>query len=71
MYSFGVMLWECIARKIPYPDMNHMHIPVAVATQPRDPAGPGPCVWGGDAVQLRYGVVGGRGGGGGAEAGGR
>ena len=46
MYSFGVMLWECIARKIPYPDMNHMHIAVAVATQARDPAGPGPCVWG-------------------------
>ena len=33
VYSFGIILWECIARKIPYTDMNQMQIAVAVATQ--------------------------------------
>ena len=43
VYSFGIIVWECIARKIPYSDMNQMQIAVAVATQDHRPSPPPNC----------------------------
>ncbi len=43
IFSFGVILWEIHARKIPYSDMNQMQIAVAVATQDHRPPPPNNC----------------------------
>jgi len=43
VFSFGVILWEIHARKIPYSDMNQMQIAVAVATQDYRPPPPKHC----------------------------
>jgi len=43
VFSFGVILWEIHARKIPYSEMNQMQIAVAVATQDHRPPPPKHC----------------------------
>eukprot|EP00281_Chroomonas_sp_CCMP1168_P035973 CAMPEP_0206243266 /NCGR_PEP_ID=MMETSP0047_2-20121206/17518_1 /ASSEMBLY_ACC=CAM_ASM_000192 /TAXON_ID=195065 /ORGANISM="Chroomonas mesostigmatica_cf, Strain CCMP1168" /LENGTH=437 /DNA_ID=CAMNT_0053668379 /DNA_START=39 /DNA_END=1349 /DNA_ORIENTATION=+ len=43
IFSFGVILWEIHARKIPYSDMNQMQIAIAVATQDHRPPPPPNC----------------------------
>ena len=43
VFSFGVILWEIHARKIPYSEMNQMQIAVAVATQDHRPPAPRHC----------------------------
>jgi len=43
VFSFGVILWEIHARRIPYSEMNQMQIAVAVATQDHRPPPPKHC----------------------------
>ncbi|KAJ1469524.1 kinase-like domain-containing protein, partial [Baffinella frigidus] len=43
VFSFGVILWEIHAQKLPYTDMNPMQIAVAVATQEYRPPAPPNC----------------------------
>jgi len=43
VYSFGIILWEIHAKRLPYSDMNQMQIAVAVATQNHRPPPPPNC----------------------------
>mmetsp|Transcript_32605 Transcript_32605/g.75882 ORF Transcript_32605/g.75882 Transcript_32605/m.75882 type:complete len:683 (-) Transcript_32605:110-2158(-) len=43
VFSFGVILWEMHARRIPYSEMNQMQIAVAVATKNHRPPPPKHC----------------------------
>ena len=43
VFSFGVILWEIHAQKLPYTNMNAMQIAVAVATQDYRPPAPPNC----------------------------
>jgi len=43
VFSFGIILWEIHAKKLPYGDMTQMQIAVAVATKDHRPAPPANC----------------------------